>query len=47
MQNPIIVRIITILDITNLSLLELLEDAVTLKDINYTMANGIIQYEKK
>jgi hypothetical protein len=46
MQNPIIVRIITILDITNLSLLELLEYGLTLKDVNYAMANGIIQYEK-
>ena len=46
MQNPIIVRIITILDITNLSLLELLEYGLTLKDVNYAMANGIIQYQK-
>jgi hypothetical protein len=46
MQNPIIVRIITILDITNLSILELLEYGLTLKDVNYAMANGIIHYEK-
>jgi hypothetical protein len=46
MQNPIIVRIVTILDITNLSLLELLEYGLILKDINYAMANGIIHYEK-
>ena len=46
LQNPVIVRIVTILDITNLSLLELFEYGLTLKDVNYAMANGIIQYEK-
>ena len=46
MKNPIIVRIVTILDITSLSLLELFEYGLTLKDVNYAMANGIIHYEK-
>ncbi len=46
MSKPIIVRIVTILDITSLSLLELLEYGLTLKDINFSMANGVIAYDK-
>jgi hypothetical protein len=46
MRRPIIVRIVTILDITSLSILELLEYDLTLKDINYSMANGVISYDK-
>lgn len=46
MRNPLIVRIVTILDITSLSILELFEYGLTLKDINYSMANGVIGYDK-
>ena len=46
MRRPIIVRIISILDITSLSILELLEYGLTLKDINFSMANGVIAYDK-
>ena len=46
MKNQIIVRIVTILDITSLSLLELFEYGLTLNDVNHTMASGIIHYEK-
>jgi hypothetical protein len=46
MNRPIIIKIVTILDITNLSILELLEYDLTLKDINYSMANGVIAYDK-
>ena len=46
MRNPIIVRIVSILNITNLSILELLEYSLTLKDLNYSMANGVICYDK-
>ena len=46
MRNPIIVRIVSILNITNLSILELLEYSLTLKDVNYSMANGVICYYK-
>lgn len=42
MRKPVIVRIVSILDITSLSILELLEYDLTLKDINYSMANGVI-----
>ena len=46
MRRPIIVRIVTILDIASLSILELLEYGLTLKDINFSMANGVITYDK-
>jgi hypothetical protein len=45
-SRPIIVRIVTILDITSLSILELLEYGLTLNDINFSMANGVITYDK-
>lgn len=47
MRNPLIVRIVTILDITSLSILELLEYGLTLKDINYSMASGVVGYDKE
>jgi len=46
LSRPIIVRIVGILDITSLSILELLEYGLTLKDINFSMANGVIAYDK-
>jgi hypothetical protein len=46
MRRPVIIRIVSILDITSLSILELLEYGLTLRDINYSMANGVICYEK-
>jgi hypothetical protein len=46
MRKPVIVRIVTILDITSLSILELFEYGLTLKDVNYSMANGVIYYDK-
>lgn len=45
MNKRTIVKIVTILDITNLSILELLEYGLTLKDINFSMANGVIAYD--
>lgn len=46
MRSPVITRIVTILDITSLSILELFEYGLTLKDVNYVMANGVISYDK-
>ena len=46
MRNPIILRIVSILNITSLSILELFEYGLTLKDVNYSMANGVIIYDK-
>lgn len=47
LRRPIILRIVTILDITSLSFLELFEYGLTLKDVNYAMANGVITYENR
>ena len=46
MRKPVIIRIVTVLDITSLSILELLEYGLTLKAVNYSMAKGIIRYDK-
>lgn len=46
-SKPIVVRIVTILDITSLSILELFEYGLTLKDITFSMANGVIAYDKE
>ena len=37
---------LSILDITSLSILELREYGLTLNEINYSMANGVISYDK-
>lgn len=47
MSKPTVVRIVTILDITSISILELFEYGLTLNDINFSMANGIIAYDKE
>jgi hypothetical protein len=44
MRNPVILRIVTILDLVSLSILDLLEYGMSAKDINYAMANGVIQF---
>lgn len=46
MRKPIIIRIVSILDVTSLSILELLEYGLTLDDINYSMTNRVISYEE-
>jgi hypothetical protein len=46
MRSQVITRIVTILDITSLSILELFEYGLTLKDVYYAMANGVIRYDK-
>lgn len=45
MNNPTVVRIVTVLDITSLSILELLEYGINLGDIVFTMANGVVAYD--
>lgn len=46
MSKPVIIRIVSILDITSLSILELMEYGLTLKNVNFAMANGVIRYDK-
>jgi hypothetical protein len=46
LRDPIIVRIVSIVDIASLSILELLEYNLTRKDINYALLNGVIAVDK-
>ena len=46
MRDPIIVRIISVLDIASLSILELLEYDLTRNDINHALSNGVIAIDK-
>ncbi len=45
MRDPVIVKMVTILDISSLSVLELLEYGLTKADINYGLTKGIIKIE--
>jgi hypothetical protein len=46
MRNPAIVRLVTILDRSSLSVLELLEYNLTLQEISYALSNGVIEFSK-
>lgn len=46
MTMPVIIRIVTVLDVTSLSILELLEYGLSLKDINYSIENRVISFDK-
>jgi hypothetical protein len=46
LRDPIIVRIVSVLDIASLSILELLEYNLTRKDINYALSSGVIAVDK-
>lgn len=47
LRDPTIVRIVTVLDITRLSVLELLEYGLTREDINQALINGVIEVDKE
>ena len=44
--TPVIIRIVTVLDVTSLSILELFEYGLSLKDINYSIENRVISFDK-
>ena len=46
LKYPIIVRVVTILDIASLSILELLEYNLNRQDISYALVRGVIQIDK-
>ena len=46
MTTPVIIRIVTVLDVTSLSILELFEYGLSLKDINYSIENQVIRFDK-
>ena len=45
-RDPLIIRIVSIIDIASLSILELLEYNLTRNDINYALLNGVIAVDK-
>jgi hypothetical protein len=47
LKDPEIVRVVTILDITRLSILELLEYGLTRQDINHALVSGVIEMDKE
>ena len=46
LRDPIVVRIVSIIDFASLSILELLEYDLTRNDINYALLNGVIAVDK-
>jgi hypothetical protein len=46
LRDPVIVRIVSILDIVSLSILELLEYDLTRRDINNALSSGVIAIDK-
>jgi hypothetical protein len=46
MTTPVIIRMVTVLDVTSLSILELLEYGLSLSDINYSLENRVISFDK-
>jgi hypothetical protein len=46
LENPAIIKIVIVLDLRSLSILDLLEYGMTTTDVNYALANRIIQLEK-
>lgn len=46
LKDPIIVRVVTVLDIASLSVLELFEYGLTRKDVNHAMVSGVIELNK-
>jgi hypothetical protein len=45
-RNPVIVRILSILDLASLSILELLEYNLERREINYALSEGVIAIDK-
>ena len=47
LQDPIIVRVVTFIDIARLSILELLEYDLTRQDIKHALVSGVIEIVDK
>jgi hypothetical protein len=43
LRDPVIVRVVTVLDIARLSVLELFEYGLTKNDVNHALAKGVIK----
>lgn len=47
LRDPVIIKVVTVLDIVSLSILELLEYGLTRGDVNHALASGVIEIDKK
>jgi hypothetical protein len=47
LRDPVIVTVVTVLDIASLSILELLESGLTRQDVNHALTNGVIEIDKE
>lgn len=47
LKDPVMVRMVTVLDIAHLSILELLEHGVSRQDINHALTSGVIEVDKE
>jgi hypothetical protein len=46
LNDPVMIRVVTVVNLASLSILELLEYGFTRKDINRAMAKGVIEFDK-
>lgn len=46
LNDPVVVKVVTVLDVVSLSILELLEYGITRKDVSQSLANEIIEFDK-
>lgn len=46
LNDPTILRLVTVLNITSMSILELLESNFSRKDVSIALAKGIIKFDK-
>jgi hypothetical protein len=46
LRDPIVIKIVTVLDVVSLSILELLEYGITRKDISQSLAEEIVTFDK-
>lgn len=46
LNNPVVIKIVTVLDVVSLSILELLEYGITRKDVSQSLAEEIIMFDK-
>lgn len=46
LRDPVIIKVVTALDVVSLSILELLEYGLSRKDVSHALANEIIMFDK-
>jgi hypothetical protein len=46
LNDPVMIRVVTVVNIASLSILELLEYGFTRKDVNRAMAKGVVEFDK-